>query len=146
MQTVKKIIIIMGISFSFNISFSQTRLGYKLNEVCDEFSSSEYPVRDLGKNHGRGYHFYVQLPLGNVAYYSDVDSVIVQTIIVPKNEKMWDLLIKEYNTYAKKIDEKSWVYCFDDIESACLVEIINDENDTIYKIKGEYIKTSYTKY
>ena len=29
---------------------------------------------------------------------------------------MRDLLIKEYNTNAKKINEKSWVYCFDDIE------------------------------
>jgi hypothetical protein len=146
MQTVKKTSLILVLLFSFNLSFSQSRLGYKLNEVCDEFSSSEYPVRDLGKNHGVGYHFYVQTSVGNVAYYSDIDSVVTQTIVVPKNKEVWDYLIKEYNTNAKKIDEKSWVYCFDDIESACLVEIINDENDTIYKIKGEYIKTSYTKY
>lgn len=146
MKTVKTVLLILVLFFCFNLSFSQSRMGYKLSEVCNEFPPSEYPVRDLGKNHGNGYHFYVQLAVGNVAYYSNTDSVIIQTVVVPKNEEMWDLLIKEYNTNAKKINEKSWVYCFDDIETANLVEIIDDENDVLHKLKGDYIKISYAKY
>jgi hypothetical protein len=146
MKATKKISMMLALFISFNFSFSQPRLGYKLNEVYDEFSPTEYPISDLGKNHGIGYHFYVQLPIGNVAYYSDVDSVILLTVVVPKDEKMWNLLLKEYNTNATKIDGKSWIYCFDEIKTANLVEIINDKNDTFHKLKGDYIKISYTNY
>jgi len=142
---------ILVLSFLFvtivsNNGFSQARLGFKIDQVAKEFSEKEYPIRNIGKNHGEGYHFYVRLNVGDVAYYSDEDSVITKTVIRPKDKEKLEYLKEQYSSYAKKINDKSWLICYDEYQEATIINIIDDKNDNLYKLIGTYVKVTSTQY
>ena len=146
MKTKKEILLIAVLFFISVFTYGQARLGSYISDVTKEFPAKDYPIRDIGKNHGNGYHFYVRLDIGDVAYYSDEDSMIVTTVIVPKDEETWDYIKKRYNEQYESIDEKRWLVCFDSIEVANMIEIIDDKNDYLHNLKGDYIISTFANY
>jgi hypothetical protein len=129
-----------------NNAFSQARLGFKIDQVAKEFSEQEYPIRNIGKNNGEGYHFYVKLNVGDVAYYSNEDSVITKTVVRPKNNESLEYLKGQYSSYANKINDKSWLICYDEDQEATIINIIDDKDDNLYKLIGTYVKITSTQY
>lgn len=146
MKNLKLALCFLFVTIVSNNVFGQSRLGFKIDQIVKEFPENSFPVRDIGKNHGKGYHFYVTLDIGDVAYYSDNDSVITKTLVIPKNKEMWDFLKEQYSSYAKKINDKSWLICYDEYEEATIINIIDDKDDTLYKLRGAYVKITFTEY
>jgi hypothetical protein len=144
MKITKKSTLVLVLLLTINLGFSQSRIGFKLDEIVKEWSG--YEVKSLGKNHAPGFHLYVKLDIGDVAYYTDEDSFCVKTLVIPKNEEMWKALKDSYNEDYVVINDKSWLVCFDDTKTANLIEIIDDKSDVLFKLRGSYIKTIETKY
>lgn len=140
------LVFILFVTIVSNNSFSQARLGFKIDQIAKEFSAEKFPIRNIGKNHGEGYHFYVKLDVGDVAYYSDKDSVITKTIVKPKNKESLEFLKEQYSSYAKKINDKAWLICYDEYEEATIINIVDNKNDNLYKLIGTYVKITFTEY
>lgn len=129
-----------------NNSFGQARIGVKLNEISDEFSEKEYPKRNTGKNDGTGYWFYVKTEIGNLAYYTNNDSICYLTQLIPINDSVFNHLIDVYNEDSKTISNKTWSIFTDGYAYGTLIKLIDDPNSLIFQKRGKYFEYTQIKH
>jgi len=138
MKKLKIAIFFLFVTIVSNNGYGQSRVGVKLNEISNEFTEIEYPGRRIGKSYGGGYHIYLETEIGSIAYYANEDSICYQTLVIPKNDSIFNDLISDYNKDFKIINNKSWILENSKSTWAILIKVIDDSNDVLFKKRGKY--------
>ena len=146
MKKLKIAIFVLFVTIVSNNGFGQARIGVKLNEISKEFSEKEYPKRNTGKIDGIGYWFYVKTEIGNLAYYTNNDSICYLTQLIPINDSVFNHLIDVYNEDSKKISKTSWVIYTDGYAYGTLINLIDNPTSLIFQKRGKYFEYTQIKH
>ena len=105
----KKLLFIFTLFFTLAIfnSNAQARLGYSSNEIRSEFSASKYKLTSGNLDDGQ-YYINITTNYSFVFYYFNQDYICNSTAIVPKNQKVLNALVENYNENYVKTSATSW--------------------------------------
>lgn len=108
-RKMKKIMLLL--MFISTISFSQARLGYKYQDILNEFSGyEELEVNiepDLTEEAGISMHYKAN---GVVVIYYFVNKICNKTIIIPNSESVLQEFLDKYNKEYVVMGNNKWIY------------------------------------
>lgn len=118
---VKKILSICLFVVCAITMYAQSRLGYSVSEIRQEFSESKY---NLKSNYDKNNNFYISISTetSSVVYYFNSNDKCIITFIVPDNQGSLNAYVESYNKQYVIVSPTQWkMYCSEGIAEIKLV-------------------------
>lgn len=103
-----KWIITLLLMVFFTITNAQSRLGFSLDEISNEFSEYE-TVHKYNKNQDYSYSYLIVYldDISSIYYFND-ENICIKTVIIPENEVLLHYMIEDYNSKYVIVSSNKW--------------------------------------
>ena len=103
----KKLLLLVLLLFSITTIYSQARMGYTLENIKNEFNGPEENFEINFTNEGLKFAS-ITTPETYVFYYFNESDICISSIILPRNVKVLNNIVRKYNNEYIIISNTEW--------------------------------------